>query len=349
MGFTFKFGASRSKSNSKLTLPDINSLSESERPKAIEEMVALINNQKIVFDFRKVDPDAQGQEILEAVAKAVCSLPEYTILVEGHSNLAKSEHKLTPEDQSRIKKLCEDRADACTRVLKTAGVQNEINCAAQGALKGETKGCVKLVLFKSEKGSTPLKAEDTQPKQLDTKASETEADLPQTEEADKIVAAIDTLTPDTNVEDSSVTSVSEVLKDQSSSEEKYPNTRYPSEPECTPEGSLKIDSVAVDPKDVDCKVVETTAAEEVDPVKKLIADEKLSVKEDKGIALTVQPKDFSRNAESKPPVTASAENKAWGNTNLPWFIACCAQNSKPKVEACPLGEGTPIKQLQCLQ
>jgi outer membrane protein OmpA-like peptidoglycan-associated protein len=109
----------------------------SERQNALEDLVARMNNQTIGFGFRKIEPDSRGEKILQSYAKGMSLLPEYTLRIEGHSNLAKSESKLTAEDQARIQKLSEDRAEACAGFLKAAGVQNEITCVGQGALKGE--------------------------------------------------------------------------------------------------------------------------------------------------------------------------------------------------------------------
>jgi flagellar motor protein MotB len=129
----------------------------SERQNALEDLVARMNNQTIGFGFRKIEPDSRGEKILQSYAKGMSLLPEYTLRIEGHSNLAKSESKLTAEDQARIQKLSEDRAEACAGFLKAAGVQNEITCVGQGALKGETKGCVRLVLV--QKSPTPQVAQ----------------------------------------------------------------------------------------------------------------------------------------------------------------------------------------------
>merc|ERR1711865_31511 len=103
-------------------------------------------------------------------------LSEYAICVEGFSNLAKTEDKLTAQDQARIKKLSEDRADACARLLKASGVKNEITCVGQGALKGEAKGCVRLVVCKT---LTPPEVKDSQVEQPEIKAAE--IDFPQVE------------------------------------------------------------------------------------------------------------------------------------------------------------------------
>merc|ERR1719247_1230829 len=178
-----KLFASRSKSASNLTIPDISSLPTEERPAAIEDLASTINDQRIAFGCRKVDPDALGQEILKSVAKGVSFLPEYTIRVEGHSNLAKKEDKLTVQDQARIQKLSEDRANACAQLLKAAGVQNEITCVGQGALKGESKGCVRLMLCK-----TPI---DPQAKVEHHEVHQAEPDLPQMD-VDKPISASDT-------------------------------------------------------------------------------------------------------------------------------------------------------------
>jgi len=160
MGF---FGT-KSKStltDSSIKIPDINNMPESERPIFKEDLAASTTGQKIFFGFRVVDLlDPQGEEILKSFAKAVSFLPEYAIQIEGHSNLAKSEEKLTAADKARTQKLSEDRADACARFLKAANVQNEITCKAMGPLKGETKGCVRLVL--SQKTSPPEAAQATE-------------------------------------------------------------------------------------------------------------------------------------------------------------------------------------------
>jgi len=138
----FLQGASPQTEGSKPEPPKI----QDEQPK-IQDVLASINGQKIKFGFRKVDPDSRGAKILKSVADGMSFLPNYAIRLEGHSNLQKAEEKLTAEDNARIHKLCEDRADACARMLKAAGVQNDIACIAQGALKGETKGCVRVVVF----------------------------------------------------------------------------------------------------------------------------------------------------------------------------------------------------------
>jgi len=147
-------------------LEKISSMSVAERSKAIENLVASINGLKIQFDFRKVDPDLQGLKALESVADCMSFLPDYAIRVEGYSNLQKQEAKLTAEDKVRIQKLSEDRADACARMLKAAGVHNDITWIGYGALAGEKKGCVRVVVFP--------KATPTQNPEL----SEYETDLP---------------------------------------------------------------------------------------------------------------------------------------------------------------------------
>lgn len=121
-----------------------------------------MNGQTIMFGFRKVEPDSRGDEILKALAKGMTFLPEYGLRIEGHSNLAKSEKKLTAEDKARIQKLSEDRAEACSRILKAAGVRNEITCVGQGALKGETKGCVRLVLVQKEPPPQVVQAKEVE-------------------------------------------------------------------------------------------------------------------------------------------------------------------------------------------
>jgi len=102
--------------------------------------------------------DPQGEEILKSFAKAVSFLPEYAIHVEGHSS--RGETYAGERYNTRTRKLSEDRADACARILKAANVQNEITCKAMGPLKGETKGCVRLVL--SQKTSPPEAAQATE-------------------------------------------------------------------------------------------------------------------------------------------------------------------------------------------
>jgi len=189
---------------------------ESERPIFKEDLAASTTGQKIFFGFRVVDLlDPQGEEILKSFAKAVSFLPEYAIQIEGHSNLAKSEEKLTAADKARTQKLSEDRADACARFLKAANVQNEITCKAMGPLKGETKGCVRLVL--SQRTIRPEAAQVSEiehPRTLEAETKPSQKDLDNTDGA-----AVASLTPDTapTLKDDEFTI--EVLPEKSSSEE----------------------------------------------------------------------------------------------------------------------------------
>jgi len=307
-------GASRSKSASNLTIPDIESLPASEREKAIKDLVTTINGQRIAFGFRKVEPDARGQEVLKSVAKGLRFVPEYSIRIEGHSNLAKSEDKLSAQDQARIQKLSEDRADACARLLKAVGVQNEITCVGQGPLKGESKGCVRLVLTQKW---TPPEAKVNQSEvineQLESKVAE--GGLPQVD-GDTSSIGVDSEKPETTVENA--TTVESVGVEEKTEDQVM-------EDRSTLEEGPKV----TDPEDTDSRpgLIEPL----VDP-------------EDKGFKLVVQ---AEVPAPPSPPAPAStADNQAWGNTNLPWYITCCS--AKPKVDECPM-QGIAVKQIQLLQ
>jgi hypothetical protein len=321
-------GATRSKSASNLSIPDINSLPSSERPKAMEDLVSIINDQRIAFGFRKVEPDTRGQEILKSVATGMSFLPEYSIRVEGHSNLAKPREKLAAQDQARIQKLSEDRAATCALLLKAAGVQNEITSVGQGALTGEKTGCVRLVLCKKWTPPQP-KVEQSQQPEAEVKVdvadtlAEVKVDVadtltPETTAEDASIAQItgDHLAPDTTAEDASIAQITgdQVLQGSDPASEK--EAQKPSEPEKT----------------------------EQDLIEPLVADPEESSKKCSG------PPDLA--ATATPPPVVSAKVEAWGNTNIPWYITCCSQTTKPQVD-----EGVayspfpvlPVKQMQLLQ
>lgn len=145
--FLFRTAPKQNKNMVRLAWPDVdNSMALDEHPK-IQDVVASINGQKIEFSFRKVDPNSRGMKTLKSVAEGMSFLPGYHILLEGYSNLVVREEKLTDEDKARIQKLCEGRADACACLLRDAGVQNDITCIGQGALKDAKTGCVRITLF----------------------------------------------------------------------------------------------------------------------------------------------------------------------------------------------------------
>jgi len=322
-----RFLASRSKPAGKIEIPDVDSLPPSEKLIAIDNFVAVVNAQRIDFGFRKIDPDARGQETLKSVAKGMSLLSEYVIRLEGHSNLAKSEEKLTAEDQARIQKLSEDRADACARLLKAAGVQNEITCIGHGALKGETKGGVRLLLVKKE---IPVDATTT-------------TSQPQQTKGDEASTAVDTLVHDTTVEDTCALQMKQhdVPKEASPPEK----TEEPANAESR-DSHEKIGVVAEQSKS-DAQVVETASRQK--------ASSEDVPQERNDFTILVEPEaEPSKNTPA--PVSAPGSDhvvavekgnvKAWGSTHLPWYITCCSQ--KPKVEECPM-QGLPVKQMQLLQ
>jgi hypothetical protein len=275
----------------------------------MEDLVSIINDQRIAFGFRKVEPDTRGQEILKSVATGMSFLPEYSIRVEGHSNLAKPREKLAAQDQARIQKLSEDRAATCALLLKAAGVQNEITSVGQGALTGEKTGCVRLVLCKKWTPPQPKVEQSQQPE------AEVKVDVADTLAEVKVDVA-DTLTPETTAEDASIAQITgdQVLQGSDPASEK--EAQKPSEPENS----------------------------EQDLIEPLVADPEESSKKCSG------PPDLA--ATATPPPVVSAKVEAWGNTNIPWYITCCSQTTKPQVD-----EGVayspfpvlPVKQMQLLQ
>jgi len=304
-------------------------------------LVASINAQKIVFGFRKVDPDSRGQEILESVAKGMSFLPDYAIRVEGHSNLAKSEASLTAEDKARTQKLSEERAEACARVLKAAGAQCEITCVAQGVLKGETKGCVRLVLF--QKGTLP-QVKGGEPEQAHVQEA-VEVDLSQSRNVAAIITpdtypqSLDTTTPDTTVEGAFVECMQcrgDAVVEEMSSVEQGPQASDLKEETDGP-GTLKSPAgiePSVNPADIEMNVshaVLKPESSEADPSR---ADYKEPNK-----------KFTSEDGAIMPSAAISAPAEQWGSTYLPWYIACCAQS---KTNECPLRE-LPVSQMQLLQ
>jgi len=309
-------------------------------PKAIEDLVASIMEQRIVFGFRKVDPDSHGKEILKSVAKAISFLPDYAIRIDGHSNLAKSERKLTSEDRSRIQKLSEDRAEACARLLKAAGVENEITCVGQGALKGETKGCVCLVLFK--KSHPPPSKTNEQPH-----ATAVGADLAKTQQ---VIVAVDGATPSVAVKEKEPFTaetqdhVNQTQQDRTGTEE-GPKSSDAEETD-GPEQSSALIEPLLNAGDVDVNFVEVT----VEPA----STENVPSKEINSVSFSVvvEPEDTNKKAggdvTAGAPVGTSAQAQQWGTTHLPWFIACCTQSNRPKTEECPM-QGLPVKQIQLLQ
>lgn len=313
-------GATGSKTVSSIKIPDIDNMTSSERPKAKEDLAASMNGQKIAFGFRKVDLDSQSEEILKSFAKGMGFLPEYAIQIEGHSNLAKSEKKLTAEDRARIQKLSEDRADACARFLKAANVNNEITCIGLGPLKGETKGCVRLVLSQKQ---MPLQA---------VQGSETENSHTLKKPDVMDGAVFETSTPDTGIVDQACIAplqgtdaqfTIEVLQEKSSSEEgpkpsDAEETDLPSALESSTGTKPSTDPTDIDASDENVPKEDIDSKENEDPNKKVMSDE------------TVLP---------EPPAPAGQ----WGNTYLPWYIACCS--AKPQTEDCSL-QGIPVKQMQ---
>jgi len=311
-------------------MPDVSSLPSSERAKAIEDLASTINNQRIAFGFRKVDPDARGQEILKSVAKAMTCLPEYTIRVEGHSNLAKSEEKLTDQDRDRIQKLSEGRANACAEILKAAGVHNEISCVGLGALKGESKGCVRLVLCKT---SIAPQAHVDQPA-----VYQAEANLPQVE-ADKPCST------DAIVEDAfaAQTTNKQVLTESPGPED----FSKPSDAGET-DGFAKSDP-ATEPllvaglADADLNVAEPASSATISPKEHTSND----------FVIVVEQKEEPKEALNVggDPAPAPSQFGAWVNTHLPWtmnpwYIACCTE-AKAHVDECPM-QGLTVKQLHTL-
>lgn len=330
-------GASRSKSASKVAIPDINSLPCSERAKAMEDLASTINDQRIAFGFRKVDPDARGQEILKSAAEAIALLPEYTVRVEGHSNLAKAEDKLTDQDKARIQKLSEDRANACAELLKAAGVQNEISCVGLGALKGESKGCVRLMLCK-----TPI---DPQTKVEHHEVHQAEPDLPHMD-VDKPISASDT---DALVEDAlAQTTNKQVLTERSGPEQLLkPTDAEETDGPANARPDALIEPL-VGPADVDLNVVDSACSATVSP--KEHNDSAVAVEsKDYDFAVVVEPQKSVHVSDAPPLAAASASSElgAWGNTHLPWYISCCTQ-AKAHVDECPM-QGLAVKQLQTLQ
>jgi len=317
-----RFFGTKSKStltDSTIKIPDINNMPESERPIFKEDLAASTTGQKIFFGFRVVDLlDPQGEEILKSFAKAVSFLPEYAIQIEGHSNLAKSEEKLTAADKARTQKLSEDRADACARFLKAANVQNEITCKAMGPLKGETKGCVRLVL--SQK-TIPLEAAqgtlegETKPSQKDG-------------------AAVETLTPDTaTVEEASIAPLKgtdaeftiEVLPEKSSSEE----------------GQKPVDVEETDvPKASESSAGKSSAGKEhfTDPTD---IDASALSKENEGPSVI-----DASDENAIPESSANTQSGQWGLSRyLPWGIVCCSPKTQPQTKECSV-QVLPVKQKQ---
>jgi hypothetical protein len=309
-------GAKGSKPTSSIQIPDIDGMPSSERQKALEDLVVSVNRQTITFGFRKVEPDSRGDEILKSVAKGMTILPEYALRIEGHSNLAKSEKKLTAEDKARIQKLSENRAEACARFLKAAGVQNEITCVGQGALKGETKGCVRLVLV--PKGTPPQVVPPSE-------SSQEETQLPK-KELDNIDSAIaNDPTPEATTEEASITIVhgidNQVLPERSRVEE----DAKPSDAEET-NAPIASESAAG---------IEIIISDQAPPDN---VDSKDGAQQD--LAMTQN--------EVAPAKSSPDEADQWGNTYLPWYITCCSQKARPKTDECPM-QGLPVKQMQLLQ
>jgi len=121
-----------------------------EKAQAVEVLMSQIIEQRIEFAFRKTELTPNAKKVLQVVAQALAVLPEFTLRVEGHSNfIPKNSHKLTAEDQERMKRLSQERAEECKKVLEGAGVQNPITCVGLGADHKQSKGCVKLVPFAS--------------------------------------------------------------------------------------------------------------------------------------------------------------------------------------------------------
>jgi len=330
-------GSSGSKSVSKLAVPDIDSMPASMTPKAIDDLVARIAEQRITFGFRKVDPDSRGQEIIKCVAKAMSFLPGYGIRIEGHSNLAKSERKLTSEDRSRIQKLSENRAEACACLLQAAGVENEINCVGQGALKGEKKGCVRLVLFQkwhpSPRGSNE---HVTAGVAVDTAIRSVTVKDPFTAE-----------TQDTG---------DQTLRDKSGIQE-GPKSSDAEETDGPDQSSALIEPI-LNPRDVEVKAVEPASTEDVpskDVDVKVVepsSTEKVPSREMNSFSVVVEPEDANKKVKgdvaTSAPLGISPQAEQWGTTHIPWFIACCTQSTKPKTDECPM-QGLPVKQMHLLQ
>jgi len=295
--------------DSSIKIPDINNMPESERPKAKEDLAANTSGQRLFFGFRKVDLDPQSEEILKSFAKAVSFLPEYAIQIEGHSNLAKSEEKLTAADKARTQKLSEDRADACARFLKAANVQNEITCKAMGPLKGETKGCVRLVL--SQKTIPPEAAQVSEidhPRTLEGETKPSQKDLDNTNGAAHTAA----------VEEASIAPLKgtepeftiEVLPEKSSSEEgQKPSDIEETDVPNVSESSAGKSSSGVDPLS--------------DPT-----DIDASAKENEGPSVV-----DASDQNAIPEPSAPAQSGQWSLSRyLPWGIACCSPKAQNNVE-----------------
>eukprot|EP00746_Dinoflagellata_sp_MGD_P160836 gnl/MRDRNA2_/MRDRNA2_87767_c0_seq1.p1 gnl/MRDRNA2_/MRDRNA2_87767_c0~~gnl/MRDRNA2_/MRDRNA2_87767_c0_seq1.p1 ORF type:complete len:336 (-),score=79.86 gnl/MRDRNA2_/MRDRNA2_87767_c0_seq1:157-1029(-) len=287
----------------------------SERQKAIEDLVARMNGQTITFGFRKVEPDSRGDEILKALAKGMTFLPEYSLRVEGHSNLAKSEKKLTAEDKARIQKLSEDRAEACARILKAAGVQNELTCVGQGALKGETKGCVRLMLV--QKGSPPQVVQASEVEEPHISQEETE--LPK-KELDNVAQASEIEQPHIWKEET------QLPKKELDNVDKASGNDLALTPKLGPEATIEEGTRLADVEGADAPSTSESPAKD-------------GAKQD----LAVTSKEVA-------PVPSSAADEAdqWGNTYLPWYITCCSHKSRPKTDECPM-QGLNVKQMQLLQ
>jgi len=318
-------GTSHSKSASNFVVPDIDSMPSSDRLKAIEDAVASINEQRIVFGFRQVEPDSHGQDTLKSVASCMRFLPEYAIRIEGHSNLAKSEGKLTSQDKARIQKLSQDRAEACARLLKAAGVKNDIACVGRGALRGQPKGCVQLVLFRKWQPPTAKTNEQLQ-------GPAVEPDLEKTQQVITVAADVGTVAPGV--------ATKEFFKvDAQDAGAKDPKTSDPEEMDVPDQSSALIEPL-LNPADVDMKAVEPASTESV-PSKKMNIN---------SFSVVVEPEDPDKKSRSEAPAAAavaSAQAEQWGTTHIPWFIACCTQSTRPKTDECPM-QGLPVKQMQIL-
>lgn len=284
-----------------------------------------MNGQTISFGFRKLDPDSRGEEFLKSFAKGMTLLPEYALRIEGHSNLAKSEKKLTAEDKARIQKLSEDRADSCARFLKSAGVQNEITCVGQGPLKGETKGCVRLVLLQKWTPQQLVQPDEVDPSHI----AEGEANLLK-KEPDVVDGAVaDNSAPKATAEEDFIM-IAQGTDDQVLPERSSAEGTSPSDPEET-DGPITLETSA----GFDVKISEP-AQVETDPSKEEVGSK-------------LNPDGKLTSSEVVPPASsAPAEADQWGNTYLPWYITCCSQKARPKTDECPM-QGLPVKQMQLLQ
>jgi len=323
-------GASRSKTASNFSIPDIDSVPASERAKAIEELVAIINDQRIAFGFRKVDPDSQGQEVLKSVAKGMIFLPEYAIRIEGHSNLAKSEEMLTAQDKSRIQKLSKNRADACARLLKAAGVQHQITCVGLGCSQGEKKGCVRLVLDKTCDPTQPKVNQSEQP-EVEPSIDRTAGSGLQQTEVEKLDAVVDSNKPDAAVEMAGValTTDKQVLEERTSLERAPEQSR-----------EQDLEDLEGTPMTTNQVLREKSSCEK--------GPQPSDPREDDGIAsdgltVIVEPEEeCSKKASGDPHAAVITPALAPAS---PWFITCCSQSAQGQIEECTL-QGVSVKQLQ---